>query len=81
MQRGHICKRLSLRFGYERSGHDRTFDFARLVFQFSRRYKLRVTWLGVLPSMQQMLTALFTHRPDMTPPALHYITSDSKPGR
>jgi len=72
LQRGHICKRLSLRFGYERSGHDRTFEFAKLVFLFSHRYKLRVTWLGVLPSMQQMLTALFMRRPDMPPPALHY---------
>lgn len=72
LQRGHICRRLSLRFGYERSGYDRTFEFAKLVFLFSRRYKLRVTWLGVLPSLQQMLTALFIHRPDMPPPALHY---------
>lgn len=72
LQRGHICRRLPLRFGYERSGHDRTFEFARLVFLFSRRYKLRVTWLGVLPSIQQMLKALFMRRPEMPPPALHY---------
>ena len=72
LQRGHICKRLSLRFGYERSGHDRTFEFAQLVFQFARRHKLRVTWLGVLPSLRQMLTALFMRQPDTPPPALHY---------
>lgn len=29
-------------------------------------------WLGVLPSLQQMLTALFMRRPDMPPPALDY---------
>jgi len=72
LQRGHICKRLHLRFGYERSGHDRSFEFAQLVFLFSRRYKLRVTWLGVRRSMQQMLTTLFVRRPEMPPPALHY---------
>ena len=72
LQRGQICKRLQLRFGYERSGHDRTFEFAQLVFLFARRYKLRVTWLGVLRSTQQMLMALFMRRPDAPPPALHY---------
>jgi glycosyltransferase involved in cell wall biosynthesis len=72
LQRGHICKRLHLNFGYERSGHDRTFEFAQLVFQFSRRYRLRVTWLGVLRSTQQMLMSLFMRRADAPPPALHY---------
>ncbi|WP_395745880.1 glycosyltransferase family 2 protein [Prosthecobacter sp.] len=72
LKRGGICKRLHLRFGYERSGHDRTFEFAQLVFQFARRYKLRVAWLGALRSMQQMLTAVFMCRPDSAPPALHY---------
>jgi hypothetical protein len=66
LQRGHKCKRLPLRFGY-----DRSCEFAKLVFQFARRYKLCVTWLCVLPSMQQMLTALFMRRPDMPPPALN----------
>ncbi|WP_395747694.1 glycosyltransferase family 2 protein [Prosthecobacter sp.] len=72
LQRGQICKRMKLRFGYERSGHDRTFEFARLVFQFSRRYRLRVTWLGVRGSVQQMLTAPFMRRADSAPPSLHY---------
>ena len=72
LQWGHICKRLRLNFGYQRSGHDRTFEFAQLVFQFSRRYRLRVTWLGVLRSSQQMLMSLFIRRPDAPPPALHY---------
>ena len=72
LRRGHICRRLHLRFGYERSGHNRTFEFAQLVFQFSRRYKLRVTWLGVLRSVQQLLTALFMRRPESPPPSLHY---------
>ncbi len=72
LQRGHICKRLALRFGYERSGHDRTFEFAQLVFQFARRYKLRVTWLGVPRSLQQLLRALFMRQPESAPPALHY---------
>ena len=72
LQRGHICKRLHLGFGYERSGHDRTFEFAQLVFLFSRRYKLHVTWLGVICSLQQMLAAIFMRRPDSHPPALHY---------
>lgn len=71
LKRGQICKRLSLRFGYERSGHDRTFEFAQLVFQFARHYRLSVTWLGVRRSLQQMLKALCMRRPD-TPPALHY---------
>lgn len=40
--------------------------------QFSRRYRLRVTWLGVPLSLQQMFSAFFTRRPDSPPPALHY---------
>ena len=72
LQRGGICKRLHLRFGYERSGHDRTFEFARLVFQFSRRYRLSVTWLGVPRTVQQMFTALFLRRPGTPPPSLHF---------
>lgn len=73
LQHGHISKRLALRFGYERSGHDRTFEFAQLVFHFARRYGLRVTWLGVPRSLQQMFSALFTRRPGSPPPALHYV--------
>ena len=72
LKRGHLCKRLHLSFGYERSGHDRTFEFAHLVFQFSRRHKLRVAWLGVRRSMQQLLTTLLIRQPGAPPPALHY---------
>ena len=72
LHRGHICKRLALRFGYERNGHDRTFEFAQLVFHFARRHRLRVTWLGVPRSLQQMFSAFFTRRPGSPPPALHY---------
>ncbi|MFC5453412.1 glycosyltransferase family 2 protein [Prosthecobacter fluviatilis] len=69
---GHICKRLPLRFGYDRSGHDRTFEFAQLVFHFARRYKLHVAWLGATRSLQQMLKALVMPRPGMPSPAFHY---------
>lgn len=72
LRRGHICRRLKLRFGYERSGHDRTYDFARLVFLFARRYHLRVAWLGVRGSIQQLLATLLFHRRESSPPALHY---------
>lgn len=72
LRRGHICRRLKLSFGYERSGYDRTYDFARLVFLFARRYHLRVAWLGVRGSVQQMFSALLFHRRESPPPALHY---------
>ena len=72
LKRGHICKRLPLRFGYERSGHDRTFEFAQLVFQFARRYRLHVTWLGVPNSLKQMFRAIFIRRADTPPASLHY---------
>jgi glycosyltransferase involved in cell wall biosynthesis len=72
LRQGHVCRRLHLRFGYERSGYDRTYDFARIVFTFARRYQLPVAWLGVRGSVQQLITSLLFRRRESPPTALHY---------
>ncbi len=52
LEKGHVCHRLALPFHYQRSGHNRDFDFARMVFQFARRHRLKVAWLGVRATLQ-----------------------------
>lgn len=47
LEKGHVCHRLPLPFRYQRSGHHRDFEFARMVFQLARRHRLKVAWLGV----------------------------------
>lgn len=56
VKRGRVCRRLDLRFDYQHSGHDRTGEFAHIVFTFALRHRLRVAWLGVMRSVKQMLT-------------------------
>ena len=38
---GHICRRLALPFRYRRSGHNRDFEFAQIVFRFAPNRKDR----------------------------------------
>lgn len=59
VKRGRVCRRLALRFGYQRNGHDRTREFADIVFTFARRHKLKVVWLGVRRSVMSWLSGLF----------------------
>lgn len=63
VKRGRVCRRLSLQFGYQRSGHDRTREFADIVFLFARRHKLRVAWLGVRGSLTQWCASLAARQP------------------
>ncbi len=56
---GHICRRLALPFRYRRSGHNRDFEFAHIVFWFARKHRLKVTWLGLRPTFTAWLRAVF----------------------
>ena len=55
LQKGHICRRLDLPFSYRRGGNVRDAEFAQIVFQFARKYQLRVAWLGVVGSFRHLL--------------------------
>ncbi|SKA93062.1 Glycosyltransferase, GT2 family [Prosthecobacter debontii] len=55
LQKGKICRRLNLPFSYRRSGNVRDAEFAQIVFQFARKYRLKVAWLGVVGSLKHLL--------------------------
>ena len=57
LKRGHLCHRLALPFSYQRSGHHREREFARIVFHFARQHRLRVTWLGPIGSLKHLAHA------------------------
>jgi glycosyltransferase involved in cell wall biosynthesis len=65
--RGRLCRRLKLHFDYQRSGHSRDYEFARLVFRLARKHRLRVTWLGVRPSVKLLLKKLLSGSSDTAP--------------
>jgi glycosyltransferase involved in cell wall biosynthesis len=56
---GHSCRRLDLPFRYRRSGSNRDHDFARIVFGFAQKHRLKVTWLGLRATFTAWLRALF----------------------
>ncbi len=58
LKSGHVCRRLALPFHYQRSGYNRDFDFARMVFQFARKHQLKVAWLGVRATPKSWWKAL-----------------------
>lgn len=56
---GHICRRLALPFRYRRSGYNRDLEFAQIVFHLARKYRLKVTWLGLRATFTAWLKAIF----------------------
>jgi glycosyltransferase involved in cell wall biosynthesis len=46
LKQGYTCHRLARPFNYRRSGHNRDYEFAQIVFRFARQYHLPVAWLG-----------------------------------
>jgi glycosyltransferase involved in cell wall biosynthesis len=56
---GHICRRLALPFRYRRSGHNRDFEFAQIVFRLAQKHCLKVTWLGLRATFSAWLRAIF----------------------
>jgi glycosyltransferase involved in cell wall biosynthesis len=61
LKSGHVCRRLSLPFRYKRSGHNRDYEFASIVFQFARQHGLKVAWLGVKNSVKAWWRATRQH--------------------
>jgi hypothetical protein len=54
-----ICRRLALPFRYRRSGHNRDFEFAQIVFRFAQKHRLKVIWLGLRATLIAWLRAIF----------------------
>ncbi len=63
LKRHHICRRLTLPFSYQRSGYSRDGEFAKVVFQLAQQHHLRVTWLGVIGAIKELLSS---HRTSAT---------------
>lgn len=63
LRRGEVCRRLALPFSHLRHGAPRHREFADIVFQFSRRYDLPVTWLGPRSSLSFLARSLWNRRP------------------
>lgn len=59
---GKTCCRLNFKFSYQRSGYRRDHEFARVVFDFARKYCLTVTWLGIRASLTRMLCLFPTRK-------------------
>ncbi len=55
---GHHCRRLALPFRYRRSGYNRDFEFAQIVFRLAQKHGLNVTWLGLRSSLIAWLKAV-----------------------
>lgn len=55
LKEGHTCRRLALPFSYQRSGHGRDYEFARVVFRLAHAFGLKVAWLGAWPSVKGWL--------------------------
>ena len=57
LKRGHICRRLSLPFSYQRSGNNRDRDFADVVFAFGKAHGLPIAWLGVMGAIKELVSS------------------------
>lgn len=58
LELGFTCHRLEMPFRYRRSGHNRDFEFAQIVFRLAKRYHLKVTWLGLRTTLTTWLQAV-----------------------
>jgi glycosyltransferase involved in cell wall biosynthesis len=63
LRHGDVCRRLALPFSHLRHGAPRHREFADIVFHFSRRYRLPVTWLGARASLSFLARAFWNRRP------------------
>lgn len=55
VHRGHICRRVSFAFGYQRQANSRDFIFTAYAFRLAARYGLEVRWLGRKASARELL--------------------------
>lgn len=63
VRRGHLCRRLSFAFSYQRSNTRRDYAFAAITFHLARRHGLKVVWLGAKATLRALFTELFkAHR-------------------
>lgn len=55
VRRGHVCRRVSFAFGYQRQANARDFIFTACAFRLAARYGLQVRWLGRKASAKELL--------------------------
>ena len=60
---GKICRRLKLPFRYRRSGANRDYDFAKIVFGLAWYHRLKVTWLGLRGTFCEWTKAMLRSEP------------------
>lgn len=58
VKRGYVCRRLSQKFGYQRSGQSRDFIFAATTFRIAAQHGLPVAWLGVAATLRELIPLL-----------------------
>jgi hypothetical protein len=61
VRRGHICRRVSFAFGYQRQANARDFIFTACAFRLAARHGLKVQWLGRKSSALQLLRYTLAH--------------------
>ncbi len=59
VKRGGVCRRVSFKFRYQRSGRRRDYIFALITFQLAARHGLSVTWLGLGATLRQLGGSVF----------------------
>lgn len=55
VRRGHVCRRVSFAFGYQRQANARDFIFTACAFRLAAKYGLKVQWLGRKSSTRELL--------------------------
>lgn len=55
VRRGHVCRRVSFAFGYQRQANQRDFIFTACAFRLAARHGLPVRWLGRKASAKELL--------------------------
>ncbi len=64
VKQGHVCRRLSAPFRYQRGGSARDGVFAQMTFKLARKYRLKVAWLGVRGSIKSLLLSFLRSSSD-----------------
>lgn len=69
LRRGHLCRRLTIPFSYQRNGYVRDAEFAGITFTLAKKHGLRVTWLGVRGTLRLLAKSALgsRHRSDLRP--------------
>jgi hypothetical protein len=64
VHRGYTCRRLTFRFSYQRAAQTRDFTFAAVAFRLAARHRLRLRWLGLVPTLSAVIRGWFRASPE-----------------